>query len=114
MFFSTVRPPLPSDEMFVTNGPAVVHPDSAPITVAIIPNVAMCFSLFIFCCLLFSDYPSERRPTPALTRAGFMTPQMQTEGAPGVECSAIVGRFTWYHYGLAVSESVLWPWQECR
>src|ERR1035441_5932618 len=31
-----------------------------------------------------------RRRTPALTRAGPTTPDMETDGAPGVECSAIV------------------------
>ena len=34
-----------------------------------------------------------RRPTPALTRAAPLMPNMQTEPRRGVECSAIVRRF---------------------
>src|SRR6266446_391138 len=57
MFFSMVSPPLPSDEMFVTNGPAVVHPENAAIIVAMIPTVAMCFILFIFSCSVVCCFP---------------------------------------------------------
>src|SRR3989442_15306693 len=45
------------------------------------------------CTAYCPDYSDarERRLTPALTRAGPIMLEMQTERTPGVECSAIVG-----------------------